>query len=304
MRKGPGDLSIRAGGGSMKWVFSPITGQGGVAMGFWDLWWLAPVGFAIGAYGTFVGAGGGFLLVPILLLLYPHESTALITCISLAVVFFNAASGSVAYARLGRIDYRSGFSFAAAAVPGAILGAMTTSYVPRRPFDVAFGVALIGVSAYLLLWPGHGSAPSNERLPRRTCRRVVESNGTVHEYAFDSRIGLVLSIFVGYLSSLLGIGGGIIHVPALVRWQNFPIHVATATSHFILAIMALAGTFVHLWSGAFVTGIRRTTWLAVGVILGAQLGALLSKHFRASWIMRGLAGALALVGVRILLSAL
>jgi hypothetical protein len=48
---------------------------------------LLPLGFAVGAYGTLIGAGGGFVLVPILLLLYPNESPEIITSISLAVVF-------------------------------------------------------------------------------------------------------------------------------------------------------------------------------------------------------------------------
>lgn len=56
-------------------------------------------GFFIGGYGTLIVAGGGFVLVPLLLLLYPNESTETLTSISLAVVFFNALSGSVAYAR-------------------------------------------------------------------------------------------------------------------------------------------------------------------------------------------------------------
>lgn len=60
---------------------------------------LVLIGFAVGAFGTVVGAGGGFILTPILLLLYPHESAQTLTAISLAVVFFNAASGSAAYAR-------------------------------------------------------------------------------------------------------------------------------------------------------------------------------------------------------------
>ncbi|HEX2387234.1 MAG TPA: TSUP family transporter, partial [Candidatus Binatia bacterium] len=86
--------------------------------------WLIPVGFVIGAYGTLIGAGGGFLLVPLLLLYYPQESADTITSISLAVVFFNALSGSTAYARARRIDYYSGLLFALAAVPGAVLGAL------------------------------------------------------------------------------------------------------------------------------------------------------------------------------------
>ncbi|TMA11893.1 MAG: sulfite exporter TauE/SafE family protein, partial [Deltaproteobacteria bacterium] len=88
--------------------------------------WLIPVGFVIGAYGTLIGAGGGFVLVPLLLLLYPEEKPEIITSISLAVVFFNALSGSMAYGRLKRIDYRSGIVFSVATIPGAILGALTT----------------------------------------------------------------------------------------------------------------------------------------------------------------------------------
>ena len=75
------------------------------------------LGFAIGAFGTLIGAGGGFVLMPVLLLIYPHERPEHLTAISLAVVFCNALSGSVAYARMGRIEFRSGLMFAAAATP-------------------------------------------------------------------------------------------------------------------------------------------------------------------------------------------
>ena len=91
--------------------------------------YLIPLGFVIGAYGTLIGAGGGFVLMPLLLLLYPEESPEVITGISLAVVFFNALSGSVAYAKMKRIDYRSGLLVSLATIPGAILGPLTTPYM-------------------------------------------------------------------------------------------------------------------------------------------------------------------------------
>ena len=73
---------------------------------------LGLLGFGVGVFGTLVGAGGGFILTPILLLVYPQSTPALLTAISLIVVFFNAGSGSLAYARQRRIDYRSGGVFA------------------------------------------------------------------------------------------------------------------------------------------------------------------------------------------------
>jgi hypothetical protein len=103
---------------------------------------------------------------------------------------------------------------------------------------------------------------------------------------------------------LLGIGGGIIHVPILVCLLSFPAHIATATSHFTLAVMALTGTIVHIATGIFSHGVRRTIFLAVGVLIGAQLGASLSSRIHSGWIIRSLAIALGLVGIRILIMAL
>lgn len=276
-----------------------------------EYWWLLPLGFLIGAFGTLIGAGGGFILVPILLLVYPNEKTELITAISLAVVFFNALSGSFAYARMKRVDYRSGIIFAIATIPGAILGALSTAYIPRRAFDLIFGVLMLVAAIFLWLSAkeDHSEHPSpslalasQKSGSRLTERHLVDAEGIHYRYAFDLRIGVILSVFVGYLSSLLGVGGGFIHVPALSRLLNFPVHIATATSHFVLAIMALTGTLVHVAQGVFIHGIRRTVVLAIGVLVGAQAGAWLSNRTGGKAIIRGLAVALAFVGIRLIFS--
>jgi uncharacterized membrane protein YfcA len=129
----------------------------------------------------------------------------------------------------------------------------------------------------------------------------VEAGGKSYTWTFNPAVGLALSFFVGYASSFLGIGGGIIHVPALVYFLHFPVHIATATSHFILAIMASTGTAVHILSGTFSHGVIRTLSLGIGVVLGAPLGAHLSSRLRGGWIIRSLALALGLVGIRILI---
>lgn len=266
--------------------------------------WLIPLGFIIGAYGTLIGAGGGFVLMPMLLLLYPDQSPEIITAISLAVVFFNALSGSWAYARMRRIDYKSGLMFAAATIPGAILGALSTAYIPRRPFDVIFGFLMIAASTFLLLNPGGAKGTVESRGGFQLTRNLIEKDGTVHTFSYNPIVGVGLSFFVGYISSLLGIGGGIVHVPLLVRLLSFPVHIATATSQFILAITALTGTIVHIITGSFSRGVFRTIALAIGVLLGAQVGALLSNRVHGKWIIRGLAIALGFVGIRVLIIAL
>jgi uncharacterized membrane protein YfcA len=265
--------------------------------------WLIPLGFLLGAFGTLIGAGGGFVLVPALLLLYPDARPETITCISLAVVFFNALSGSVSYARMARIDYKSGLWLAAATIPGAILGVLTTDYIPRQLFNSVFGIFMISTSLFLLFNQTKEKKPPENRHSSHFVRKIVEKNGTVHSFSYNLKLGIWMSMFIGYISSLLGIGGGVIHVPALIRILNYPVHIATATSHFILAIMALTGTIVHIATGSFSQGVNRTIFLAIGVIIGAQLGAKLSSHVHSKWIMRGLAISLAFIGIRILIMA-
>ena len=267
---------------------------------------LVALGFGIGAYGTLIGAGGGFVLMPILLLLHPRVSPDRLTAISLAVVFANALSGSAAYARMKRIDYRSGLLFAAAATPGAIVGALQTAWVSRARFDIIFSVVLIAIAVVMMLRPNleHNPRGGHPLSRWETTRCSEEADGSSHVWTFYPVIGVVLSFFVGYFSSFLGIGGGIIHVPALVWFLHYPVHIATATSHFILAIMALAGTLVHIWTGALAQVWQETLALAVGVLLGAQLGAYFSKRVRSAWIIRSLAIALGLVGIRILIMSL
>jgi uncharacterized membrane protein YfcA len=258
--------------------------------------WLIPVGFVLGAYATLIGTGGGFVLVPGLLLLYPKENPETIASISLAVVFFNALSGSIAYARARRIDYKSGFIFSFGTIPGSVLGALTTPLITRRIFDLIFGTLMILASAFLLLFPQKGKEPRGDD-------RSYLAGGWGHPLGYNATVVVVLGLLVGYISGLLGIGGGFIEVPAIIYLLKFPVHIATATSQFIQVIMAFAGSATHVVTGAFHRGVRRTIVLSVGVILGAQLGARLSGRIHADWIIRGLAIALGFVGVRLIFMA-
>ncbi len=266
-----------------------------------DDWLLLPLGFVAGAYGTLIGAGGGFLLVPALLFLYPTARPATVTSISLAVVFFNGVVGALAYARERRIDYRTGLTFAAATVPGAVLGAIVVSQLPRALFLGLFGLALVALGLVLILRTQgtDGKRPARAGMVTRV---VTDIAGRRYEYSYFQWQGIIISVVVGFISSLLGIGGGIIQVPSMIVLLDFPPHIATATSQFMLSFMSLAATAVHLLSGelAFGSGLRRALILAVGVIPGALVGARISRRIRGPWLIRLLSGALILVGIRLL----
>ena len=116
-------------------------------------------GVLTGTLGTLIGAGGGFVMVPLLIFFYPQDSAELITAISLAVVFFNAFSGTVAYARLKRIDYKSANPNIVASLPGSFLGVELARHFARTVFDPVFGVSLCALAIYLLTRTNSAAKP-------------------------------------------------------------------------------------------------------------------------------------------------
>jgi len=144
---------------------------------------LVLLGVAVGAFGTLVGAGGGFVLTPVLLILYPHDSAQTLTAISLVVVFFNALSGSVAYFRLRRIDFRSGIPFALATIPGAIGGALLVSVVSRHLFDLVIAATIGGLAAWLALGGGRREhAPAGVNAPIMRGSDIVQARGETYNW--------------------------------------------------------------------------------------------------------------------------
>jgi uncharacterized membrane protein YfcA len=266
---------------------------------FWVL--LGFIGLFVGAFGTLIGAAGGFILVPVLLFLYPHETPATITSITLTVAFFNALSGSIAYGHLKRIDYRSGLLFSLAAVPGSILGATTTFFLSRGVFQYIFGAVLLLIAGYLI-WRPQRQISHDIVVKRHVVRKITDSHNKVYTYSFARPRGMVIAFGVGFIGGLLGIGGGIMHVPALTQLLNFPTHVASATSHFVVAITTLAAIGTHVVTGAYTAGIHRALVLSAGAFIGAQFGARLSQRVSGTFIIRLLSIGLALVALRLLIA--
>lgn len=263
-------------------------------------------GVLVGTYGTLVGAGGGFIIVPALLLVY-HATPQQASGTSLAVVFVNALSGTLAYVRQGKVDFRTGWRFALATVPGAIVGVYLQTFFSGRFFSALFGLLLLVIAGFLNLRPdatratlhrfGGGPLP-----PGYVHRTIVDAHGEGYEYAFNMRGGIALSVGIGFLSSILGIGGGIIHVPAMVFLFDFPAHLATATSHFVLAITSLVGSASNLAAGRILY--LPAAAMAAGAFGGARLGAAISQRVQGPLIVRILSLALVVVGLRLLYGAL
>jgi len=275
---------------------------------------LVLLGIFAGGYGTMVGLGGGFLLVPAFLFLGFDSRVAAGT--SMAVVLANALSGSVSYLRQKRVDVSTAVIFAVAGIPGAWLGALVDQLIPQRLFAGLFAALLAWVGIRLL---ATGKASQEEAVdeshrddePRPglpfaargiVSRDFVDAQGVRHTYRYNLAAGFGISLGAGFLASAFGIGGGLVQVPAMVYLFGFPPHIATATSTLIIASTSLFGTISHAmyhdvrWSEAIL--------VAIGAIVGAQIGARLAKRIAAGPLMRLLAIGVLVTAAKLLWNAL
>jgi len=259
-------------------------------MGYEAITGLFLFGILVGTAGTLIGLGGGFLLIPLFLIIYRDKNPAVLTAISLAVICTNSISGSIAYARMKRIAYRAGLIFSAAALPGVVAGAILVAYFPMKAFELILGFVIIAAGIYLFL-----------SVKKRINPNLADAQKMP---ACNIRAGIAISLCVGLISSILGIGGGIVHVPMMIYLLDFPVHLATATSHFMLAIMTGAATIVHIYKGNLNGQWTIIISLSAGVVIGAQAGAFISQRFSSVWIIRLLAASLIFVGLRIIYQGL
>lgn len=207
------------------------------------------VGFATGFLGSLFGLGGGFILVPFLTFIGYDIHKAVGT--SSASIVFTALSATIAYHKQRKVRYGIGTLLASSSVVGAYLGAFLTSYISARELKMIFGIVMMYVAV----------------------RMMFKKEGRRKE-GYSKTLILAGGFMAGVLSGLLGVGGGIVNVP-LLSHAGLTIHEAVATSSFSIIFTATSGALKHSLLGN--TDFKALLLLVPGLILGAQLGAMMAK---------------------------
>ena len=226
-------------------------------------------GAVAGSLGALLGIGGGVFLVPFLNLglSFPFTVAA---AISLTTVI--ATSSSVSAGRTGKhvINMRLGMLLEVATAGGSLLGGVTAQMLAQSTVQKVFGVVTAFVAVIMLT-----------RLQRRNVildptidpgvlggRYYEDESGGIVAYRVKRLPVAVLASFVaGNVSSLLGVGGGVIKVPVLNAWCGVPLRAAAATSAFMIGVTATAGGVIYYGTGQLVPA------LAAAAVLGVQLGS-------------------------------
>lgn len=208
---------------------------------------------AISVVFSMFGKGGGSLYTPVLVMLGWELTSAISTALFLNVV--TATVATFVFARNRMVDFKFSSIFLPGTIAGSILGALLSSHVPR---DLILGIfsAFLFAMGVLMLRSSKGDPRQPVRsLSRRTVTIVV-----------------ALSFGVGVLSSLIGVGGGLVIFPFLVLYMKYPAQKAAGANAFIVAVSSVVGSAGHFSVG-------HIEYLLIGITaVAAMVGSAIGSH--------------------------
>jgi len=241
-------------------------------------------GGVVGGFGALLGVGGGVFLVPFLNLVagFPLRSAA---AISLSTVI--ATSSSVTAGRAGQqlINLRFGMVLEVATVAGSLVGGLTSQMFAESALQRLFGVIAVIVALVMLARINRRNVMLDPAAdPGRLGGRFhdQESGGTVTYRITRLPVALLASFAAGNVSSLLGVGGGIIKVPVLNAWCGMPLRAAAATSALMIGVTATGGAIIYYGRGDLSP--LAAAPAVIGVQLGSWLGLRLGQYASVVWL--------------------
>lgn len=250
-----------------------------VTVGLLMLVGLVVLGLVSGSLGALVGIGGGVVIVPALTIIFGLDIKTAIAA-SLVAVVVTSITASAQYVRLGLVNTRLALTLELATALGGLAGGLIGTLASSAVLSVAFGALLIVTGVLSLRGKGehgeHVGAAGVAQAGWETSRPLggafwdERSEAMVSYTAHRLPIGEGVSFVAGLASGLLGIGGGVLKVPAMNLGMDVPVKVAAATSSFMIGVTATAGLSVYLGRGFLHPGVAAP--LALGVIGGALIG--------------------------------
>jgi uncharacterized membrane protein YfcA len=248
-------------------------------------------GAVAGGLGATLGIGGGIFLVPFLTIVLgiPIGAAA---AISLTTVIGTSSTVSAGNTGSHLINVRLGMVLEVATAAGSLLGGITAQYMNQHVLERTFAAVTAVAATVTLLRINRRNIVVGDTLDCGPLggRYVEEESGGVVSYRVK-RLPLAIgaSFVAGNISSLLGIGGGVIKVPVLNAWCGVPLRAAAATSAFMIGVTAAAGSVIYLGNGQLIPT------LAAAALLGVQGGSAIGMRITEGASARSLKVLLAVV---------
>jgi uncharacterized membrane protein YfcA len=273
------------------------------------IWFLTEtllISVAAGTFGALLGLGGGVILVPVLTLALGVDIHYAIGA-SIVSVIATSSGAAAAYLRDGITNMRVGMVLETATTTGAIAGALVAAYVGGPVLFALFGVLLL-YSAVIMFRRRDAELPTGVEMGRLATHLRLQ--GSYEDTALDCvveynvrgvRFGLPLMFVAGAVSGLLGIGSGVLKVPAMDIAMKLPMKVSTATSNFMIGVTAAASAGVYFARGYVNPFVAAP--VAMGVLIGAALGTRLMVRVRSTLLRKLFIAVLAITALQMLAKA-
>lgn len=254
---------------------------------------LLTVGLVAGMLGALMGLGGGIFLVPVLTLVFQQHIRVAIGTSLVGVIATSAGVAAIATPGRGA-DVSLGLRLELATTVGAILGSVLAGRLSHQALSLVFALVVFFTAGYTLY-----KARRSLAIPEAPAIEALFRTDYVPQHW---PMSLSMTTLAGALSGLIGVGGGFIKVPVMYAIMGIPLGIATATSNFMVGITAAASVFVYYGRGDVHPLVAVPT--AVGVFLGAIMGARIAPRIRAARLRQALVLLLFLIGVQMLIKAL
>jgi uncharacterized membrane protein YfcA len=259
-------------------------------------WILVISGAFTGFIGAMLGLGGGVFLVPLLALGLQLPIRTAIGASLISVIATASASSTVNLNR-GLVNMRLGLVLEVATSVGGLGGGILAAFLTQRQLFLLFGATLIAMGIVVIQRSGQRNVIAEGDAEPGLLGGRIQEDGQDYVYRVKRLpFGLGASLGAGAISGLLGVGGGIVKVPALNTFCGVPIRVAAATSAFMIGVTATASAFVYWNRGDISPAI--SAGVALGALPAGLLGARLSERFEARSLKILMAVVLLLVGAR------
>ncbi len=216
------------------------------------------IGSLTGFLSGFLGVGGGFILVPLLIFAGVPAHTAIGS--SLAYIIFTGISGAIQHYKQKNCDFKLVLLLICGGVVTAQIGAAMTLYIEGRALEMLLGFLLLGTAIRMLTQKDGRSKSSN--IAKMSIRYKIP-------------VAIAIGSVTGFLSGLVGVGGGFLLVPLMILLLHEPIHKAVGTSLIGVVGFATSGVIRHWMIGHIDSSLVGI--LVAGGIFLAPLGAKASK---------------------------
>ncbi len=225
-----------------------------------DIGLAVAIGLVSGFLSGQFGIGGGLVTTPAIRLILGRPALIAVGT-PLLVILPTAIAGAISYHRRGMNDLRAGLIIGVSGAIAAVAGAFATRLVSGSTVMIVTAVVIAYMAVDMLLLARGDSAVPVGVVP------AVPHTPTRHSTRGLALLGLITGLYSGFL----GLGGGFIVVPALVRWFGFDIKKAIGTSLVVVAVLSIPGGITHMFLGN--VDVELAGLIAIGVVPGALLGA-------------------------------